>query len=83
MDPLRFSIALVERSVASGIQVGEAPKEEIPANAGIRTFRVRLTQPGKPNANVVTVRSESMQGARARAVARAGRQWKIAEIEEI
>jgi hypothetical protein len=32
---------------------------------------------------VVTVRSETMQGARARALARAGRQWKIADIQEI
>jgi hypothetical protein len=83
IDPSDDYYALVERSVASGVQVGEAPKEEVPAGAGIRTFRVRLTQPGKPNASVVTVRSESMQGARARALARAGRQWKIADIQEI
>jgi hypothetical protein len=44
---------------------------------------VRLIQRGKPNANVFTVRSESLQGARARALARAGRDWKIADIQEI
>ena len=49
----------------------------------MRTFRVRLTQPGKSQASVFTVRSESMQGARARVLTRAGRQWKIADIQEI
>ncbi len=83
IDPSDAYYTLVERSVATGVQVGEAPKEEVPAAAGVRTFRVRLIQPGKPNATVVTVRSETMQGARARALARAGRQWKIADIQEI
>ncbi|MCH8083040.1 MAG: PilZ domain-containing protein [Myxococcales bacterium] len=83
IDPSDAYNTLVERSVASGVQVGEAPKEEVPAAAGVRTFRVRLIQPGKPKANVITVRSETMQGARARALARAGRQWKIADIQEI
>jgi hypothetical protein len=76
-------LALVERSVASGVQESDAPKEDVAAGSGIRTFRVRLIQPGKPNANVFTVRSESIQGARARALARAGRDWKIADIQEI
>jgi hypothetical protein len=83
IDPSDAYYALVERSVASGVQDGEAPKEEVPAGAGIRTFRVRLTQPGKAKASVFTVRSESMQGARARALSRAGRHWKIADIQEI
>ena len=83
IDPSDAYFALVERSVVSGVQVGEAPKEEVPVAAGVRTFRVRLIQPGKPNASVFTVRSESMQGARARALARAGRLWKIADIQEI
>jgi len=83
INPSDAYFMLVERSVASGVQVGEAPKEEVPAGTGIRTFRVRMTQPGKPNANVFTVRSESMQGARARALSRAGRHWKIADIQEI
>ncbi len=83
IDPSDAYFTLVERSVASGVQEGAAAKEEVPAGAGVRTFRVRLTQPGKSNATVVTVRSESMQGARARALTRAGRQWKIADIQEI
>ena len=83
IDPSDAYYTLVERSVASGVQDGQAPKEEVPAGAGMRTFRVRLTQPGKSQASVFTVRSESMQGARARALTRAGRQWKIADIQEI
>jgi hypothetical protein len=83
IDPSDAYFTLVERSVVSGVQEGAAPKEEVPAGVGIRTFRVRLTQRGKPNANVFTVRSESLQGARARAMARAGRDWTIADIQEI
>ena len=83
IDPSDAYFALVKISAASGVRAGEAPKKEVPAGAGIRTFRVRLIQPGKPNASVFTVRSESMQGARARALSRAGRQWKIADIQEI
>ena len=67
----------------AGGQGSEAPKRDAAAGSGIRTFRVRLIQPGKPNASVFTVRSESLQGARARALARAGRDWKIADIQEI
>jgi len=83
IDPSDAYYTLVERSVTSGVQDGEAPKQEVPAGAGMRTFRVRLTQPGKPQASVFTVRSESVQGARARALSRAGRHWKIADIQEI
>jgi len=83
IDPPDAYFVLVEHSVASGVQDGEAPKEDVPAGAGIRTFRVRLIQPGRSNASVFTVRSESLQGARARALARAGRDWKIADIQEI
>jgi hypothetical protein len=84
IDPPAAYLTLVERSVASGgVQDGECLKEEAAAGSGIRTFRVRLIQRGKPNANVFTVRSESLQGARARALARAGRDWKIADIQEI
>jgi len=83
IDPPSAYLTLVERSAASGVQDAEASKEDAASGAGIRTFRVRLIQPGKPRANVFTVRSESMQGARARALARAGRDWKIADIQEI
>ncbi len=84
IDPPAAYLTLVERSAASGgVQDGDAPKEEAAAGSGIRTFRVRMIQRGKPNANVFTVRSETLQGARARALARAGRDWKIADIQEI
>jgi len=83
LDPPAAYLELVERSAASGVQDGDSPSEDVPPGAGIRTFRVRMIQRGKPNANVFTVRSESLQGARARALARAGRDWKIADIQEI
>jgi hypothetical protein len=84
IDPPPAYLTLVERSATSGgVQDAEGLKEDAAAGSGIRTFRVRLTQRGKPNANVFTVRSESLQGARARALARAGRDWKIADIQEI
>ena len=51
--------------------------------AAVRTFRVRVSQRDKPGSRVITVRSESLHGARARALARAGRGWKIADIQEI
>ena len=83
IDPPAAYLTLVERSAASGVQDSEAPKRDAAAGSAIRTFRVRLIQRGKPNASVFTVRSESLQGARARALARAGRDWKIADIQEI
>lgn len=49
----------------------------------LRTFRVRLTRDGAPGSKVLTVGCENAAGARARALTRAGRGWKIAEIQEI
>ena len=61
-----------------------APRQsEAPSNPGVRTFRVRVKQRDKPNARIITVRSESVHGARARALARAGQGWQIADIQEI
>lgn len=54
-----------------------------PSDKVIRTYRVRVTQRGKPNSRVLTVRSQNAQGARARALVQAGRDWKIADIQEI
>lgn len=48
----------------------------------VRTFRVRLKQRDRPNARILTVRCESSAGARARALAQAGRDWTIADIQE-
>jgi hypothetical protein len=68
-------------------QSGPEPREPLtppPAGAaGVRTFRVRVSPRDKPGSRVITVRSESLHGARARALARAGRGWKIADIQEI
>jgi hypothetical protein len=68
-------------------QTGPEPREPRPAPpagaAAVRTFRVRVSPRDKPGSRVITVRSESLHGARARALARAGRGWKIADIQEI
>ena len=62
----------------------QKPTAQPPAGAaGVRTFRVRVSPRDKPGSRVITVRSESLHGARARALARAGRGWKIADIQEI
>jgi hypothetical protein len=64
---------------------GREPDQKIDGQSDrvIRTYRIRLTQRGKWNSRVLSVRAESAQGARARALAQAGRDWKIADIQEI
>lgn len=74
LDPPPAFLALVDVHVAK-------PKSH--DATALCTFRVRLTQPGKPGSRVVTVRCENAAGARARALARAGRGWKITELQEI
>ena len=65
----------------------DSREAEDPAEAGtdqsMRTYRVRVTPLEKAGSRVVTVRSETAAGARARALAQVGRGWKIAEVQEI
>jgi PilZ domain len=87
IDPPDAFRELLEAGYAR--DAGEAPEKLERSDAGhaqatgVRTFRVRLVERDKPNARVLTVRAESVHGARARALARAGRDWKIADIQEI
>ena len=60
-----------------------APKVEGPSDQAVRTFRIRLTERDKPTVKVLTIRCEGAKSARAHALARAGRGWKIAEVREI
>lgn len=85
IDPPAGFQEMVARGAASGAPEAAPEPSEVPsgAPAGIRTFRVRMIERDKPNARVFTVRSESLHGARARALARAGHGWKIADIQEI
>ena len=53
------------------------------SHRGIRTFRIRLIRRDTSDWRVMTVRSESAAGARARALARVGPAWKIADLQEI
>ena len=50
---------------------------------GARTFRVRVKERGRPNSRVITVRCESAQAARARALRQAGAGWQVADIREL
>ena len=54
-----------------------------PSRRSIRTFRIRLIRRDTSDWRMMTVRSESAPGARARALARAGLAWKIADFQEI
>ena len=55
------------------------PRDE----GGIRAYRIRLTARDRSDAKVVTIRCESAAGARARALARVGRGWKIADLQAL
>ena len=68
-------------SAAPGPEPGHANDE--PSHCGIRAFRIRLIRRDTSDWRMMTVRSESAPGARARALARAGLAWKIADIQEI
>ena len=59
------------------------PKTDGPSNRAIRSFRIKVTELGKSNSRVLTVRCESPANARAQALARVGRGWKIARVQEI
>ena len=84
MDPPPAFQELLARRVAAAAGEREPDqKTDGPSDQAIRTYRVRVTQRGKPKSRVLTVRSESAQGARARALAQAGRDWKIVDIQEI
>jgi len=71
------------RDADEAAQEPELPEVARSGPTGVRTYRVRLVERDKPNARVVTVRAENVQGARARALTRVGRDWKIADIQEI
>lgn len=60
-----------------------ANEEMSDAAAAVRTFRVRVKQLQGPGARVITVRCESAQAARARALKQVGRGWKVAEVKEL
>ena len=68
-------------SPAPGPEPGHANDE--PSHRGIRTFRIRLIRRDTSAWRMMTVRSESEPGARARALALAGLAWMIADFQEI
>ncbi len=50
--------------------------------APVKTFRVRVRRRDGPQYRILTVQAESVQGARARALARAGSGWETGDVEE-
>ena len=59
------------------------PKTDGPSDRAIRSFRIKVTQRDAPNSRVLTVQCENPESARAQALARVGRGWKIVRIQEI
>ena len=49
----------------------------------VRSFRLRLIHHDRPRVQTLTIRAESESGARAQALARAGREWKIASAKAV
>jgi hypothetical protein len=80
--PPAFTDLLAEELAQVPAEPGPARPAPGDAPPPVRTFRVRLTEPGKPRSRIVTVHAQNKQGARARALARAGRGWKIADVDE-
>jgi hypothetical protein len=60
---------------------GELPTEA--PEVGIRAYRIRLTARNRAESRVLTIRCESFAGARARALARMGQGWKIADLQAL
>lgn len=67
--------------------VGDEAEAEVAPQAAddqrVRTYRVRVKQRGRANARVLTIRCGNPAAARARALAQAGRDWAIADIQEV
>lgn len=80
LDPPPAFLALVDGQSSNA---GDPDTTSGGPPRAIRTFRARLTRDGVAESKVLTVRCENAAGARARALTRAGRGWKISEIQEI
>jgi hypothetical protein len=81
--PPEYHVLIAEEAERASREARSAPDNGPPSDSGVRAFRVRLIERGTANHKVLTVRGESAEGARARALTRAGRGWKIAAIQEI
>ncbi len=80
LDPPPGFRELLARELALG---AKSPAEAASGNpVPVKTFRVRVRRRDGPRSRILTVQAESVQGARARALARAGSGWKIGDVEE-
>ena len=80
LDPPPELWALLDANLGAG---EDASAESKPAAALARTFRVRVMERERPNSRVITVRCESAQAARARALRQVGRGWKVTGVQEL
>lgn len=82
LDPPAELHALLE-SDALARSGDEGPFDGRSAVPAARTYRVRLKERGRPNSRIVTIRCDSPQAARSRALARLGAGWKVADVQEL
>ena len=80
LDPPPELWALLEADQAG---VEDASAESETAAPLARTFRVRVIERERPNSRVITVRCESAQAARARALRQVGSGWKVTGVQEL
>lgn len=79
LDPPRELFVLLDANQQAG-RDEDASLESVPA---ARTFRVRVMERNRPTSRVVTVRCESSQAARARALRQVGPGWKVTDVQEL
>lgn len=80
LDPPPELFALLEANRIAGEGAPEQGDSDAPQ---VRTFRVRVMERDRPNSRVITVRCDSAQAARARALRQAGRGWKVTGVQEL
>ncbi len=73
----------VDRAVAMSPCPSAEDDSLMAAQQGMKTFRLRLTRHDRPEAQVMTIRCETEASARARALARAGRNWMVANVTRV
>jgi hypothetical protein len=59
------------------------PQSASHADPVVRPYRFRLVKHGQASAQLLTIRCATEAGARARALARAGNGWKIADVQAL
>lgn len=82
LDPPAELHELLASSLAASHEES-GPAEDGEASLVTRTFRVRVKERERSTSRVITVRCESAQAARARALRQVGPGWKVADVQEL